>query len=166
VRPPRRKQVEPAARLVRAVLAAHGIADEVREHRLVTQWAEVVGPRVAARTWPDGLSGGVLWVRVVSSSWLQELSFVRDAIAAQANQLLGAPLVDEVRFHLGERRGNTDRGDVVAALARRPPSRPVRKRVFTAAAGERLRAIEQETAAVEDREVRDAITALRRRIGL
>ena len=68
------------------VLDRYGIERELKEHRLLSHWKTVVGDRVASRTFPDGLSKGVLWVRVANSAWLHELSFMRDAILAKSQR--------------------------------------------------------------------------------
>ena len=47
---------------VAAALALHGITDQVRAGRVVTEWTELVGPRIAQRTRPDGVTDRVLWV--------------------------------------------------------------------------------------------------------
>jgi predicted nucleic acid-binding Zn ribbon protein len=138
----------------------------VREHRLVTDWAEIVGERVAVRAWPVGLKAGVLRVRVSNSAWLHELSFLKDALVGRANQIVGnPPLVKEIRFTQGTPKpGDTDEDDVVAALARRrgpkrvAPARPAP----SAAASQR---IERETEAITDPELRAAVRSLRMKIG-
>jgi Dna[CI] antecedent DciA-like protein len=153
----------PAGALVAQVLARAGIAAAVREHRLVTEWETVVGPRIAARAWPDGLNRGVLYVRVVNSAWLHELGFLKEAIVAQANRTAGdPPLVREVRLHLGARRGPAD--DLVAELAaarRKPRPAPRPRTPLAAAAAAR---IERETEKVADGELREAIRAAWRKL--
>ena len=156
-----------AGDLVARVLTGYGVEREVREHRIVLEWAEVVGERVARRTWPDGLRDGVLWVRVASSAWLQELSFLRPQMVERANRLVGPPpLVREVRLHVGPQR-RRDPDDVVAALARRVRLQRRRRRWRpTPASGAVLARIERETAAVESAELREAIRAARVKLGL
>jgi predicted nucleic acid-binding Zn ribbon protein len=155
----------PAAELVRSVLKRYGVEGAVREHRIVTEWESIVGDRVAARAWPDGLKNGVLFVRVTNSSWLQELGFLREALARAANEVVGAPLVREVRLHLGARPGAVG-DDLVAALAaqRRPRARPRPPRPAPTAAA--LARIDRETAAVEDADLRAVMRDVRRRLGL
>src|SRR5690242_3223336 len=105
-----------AAALVDAVLRKYGVHTAAREHRLVTRWEEIVGARVGARTQPDGLDGGTLWVRVANSAWMQELAFLKVEIASAANRVVGdPPLVRDVRFHLGRRKAEESKDDVVAA---------------------------------------------------
>lgn len=165
----RTRDPKPASSLVDDVLRRYGISAEVREHRLVTGWGEIVGERVLARAFPDGLKDGVLFVRVTNSAWLHELSFLRDPIIARANELCGARIVKDVRFHLGSRRGadaETDRDDVVAALARRmrPRKKPTPPRPTPTPAA--LRAIDEETSKVRDPELREILRDLRKRLGI
>jgi len=163
----RTREQQLASNLIERVLSSYGVDRDIREQRIVLEWAAIVGERVARRTWPDGLRDGVLWVRVANSAWLQELSFLRSAMVERANELVGAPpLVREVRLHVGARK-EQDADDVVAALAqrvmfqrRRRPWRP------TPATGAALERIEKETAAVESDELRAAIREARIKLGL
>jgi hypothetical protein len=153
--------------LVAQVLKARGVGGAVREHRLVTSWTEIVGERIAARSFPTGLSRGVLHVQVSNSAWMQELSFLREAIARAANDLVGAPpLVKDVRLHLpGRTDAGQDPDDVVAALARRVRRRQTPRPVRPLSASEAAQ-IDGETQAVADPELRSAIRALRQKLGL
>jgi hypothetical protein len=158
-----------ASSLVEQVLRQHGAHAAVREHRLVTGWIDIVGERVAQRAWPSGLQKGVLWVRVVNSAWMQELSFLREAIARAAADYLGPPpIVKEVRLHLpGKGEPQSDAEDVVAALARR--KRPPKKSAPPApppVARETLVRIDAETSSVKDDELRETIRTLRKKLGM
>jgi hypothetical protein len=156
-----------AGALVGKVLESYGVDRDVREHRLVIEWSAIVGKRIAARTWPDGLSKGILWVRVSNSAWLQELSFLRKPIAQHANELCGdPPLVREVRLHIGARKSE-DADDVVAALAKRVMFR--RRRNYkrpTPATGAALEQIQRDTDAVDDEDLRAAIREARIKLGI
>ncbi len=155
-----------AGALVEEILGKRSMTGAVREHRLVTGWSEIVGERVAARTWPDGLAKGVLHVRVTNSSWLHELSFMRDLMVGAANRHVGgAPLVREIRLHLGARRDAIDEDDFVAQLAaRRQTARP-RPRVATSDP-RTLAMIRTETQRVSDAELRELVRRVRERLGL
>lgn len=155
-----------AGEVVGELLDKHGARRELREHRIAARWASMVGPRLAGRTIPDGLSSGVLWIRVQNSAWLHELSFLKDEIAARVNQAIGdPPLVREVRFHLGGRRRVA--ADDALAPTVKLRREPVRERPLPPpATGERLAEIEAETARVEDPELRALITEARRKLDL
>jgi predicted nucleic acid-binding Zn ribbon protein len=155
-----------AGSLLAGVLKKRGMTGELRAHRLVAHWEKIVGAKVAARSVPDGLHRGVLWVRVDSAAWMHELSFLRQDIANNANALCGdPPLVNEVRLHLGGRT-HADDGDVLASIVaiRRPE---VRERPLPPpATGEQLKAIEAEVARVADDELRAILLDTRRRLRL
>ena len=164
-RPP--VEPQPAADLVRAVLKRRGVIDDVRGHRLVTEWHKLVGERIAERAWPDRLEHGILSVRVANSAWLNELSFLKAALLKQIGDALGdSSLVTELRLSLGDSRFPEDDDDVQAARAERhklvrpkPVARP-------AASPEVCRSIDEETESVRDPELRDALRGLRKRLGL
>ena len=148
------------------LLDRHGVARELREHRILARWPELVGEQLAQRTFPDGLERGLLWVRVANSSWLHELSFLRESLIDQINRELGdPPLVRELRFHIGPRERVAD-DDALAPTVRIRREPPRRREPPAPAAGERLAAIERDSASVSDPELRDAILEVRRRWNL
>jgi hypothetical protein len=151
--------------LIADLLAAYHLSDEVRRHRVFSEWLDIVGPRIAARTWPSPIREGVLWVRVSNSSWLHQLSFMRDDIRAKVNAHLGdPPLVSEVRLHLGRRtrRGDEDYDPRTAGRYRVHRRRGMAP---TPATGARLAQIEAETAHIEDEDLRAVVLEARRRLG-
>ncbi len=153
-----------ASDLVGDLLDRNGARRELREHRIATHWKSIVGPRVSARTLPDNLSKGVLWVRVTSSAWLHELSFLKDELLARINNSLGdPPIIKEVRFHLGARR--PDGGELLPTVAIRRPALAKRP-LPSPAQGKRLDEIERETGTVADDELREAIREARRKLNL
>lgn len=51
-----------------------GLKRRLDQAGAVEEWAEIVGPQVANVTRAEGVSAdGVLWVRVASPAWMQEL---------------------------------------------------------------------------------------------
>ncbi len=147
-----------------SVLERYGAAREIREHRILIQWEKIVGPRVAAHTSPDALNKGVLWVRVDSSSWMHQLSFLKDEILAKANQLCDEDIVQELRFHLGRPKERSNDALSAAARIRRPPENP--RPLPPPAVGPALDAIVDEAKEIEDDELREAIIDVRRRLNL
>lgn len=65
--------------------------------RVLTHWAVVVGPVVAANTRPLQLQNNRLWVAVPAAVWAQNLSFERHLLLQKLNPLLSHPLRD-IRF--------------------------------------------------------------------
>jgi hypothetical protein len=104
------------------------------------EWQAIVGPRLSERALPESLNDGLLCVRVPSSTWAQELSFLSHVILERLRQ--SGHSVTKLRFR-------------VAAPATRPTRQPepperVVKAPLPAPLQDRL-------AAMDDPELRQAI---------
>ncbi|MBK9031707.1 MAG: DUF721 domain-containing protein [Myxococcales bacterium] len=131
---PRVRDTLPVEALLRDLIDLHHLTPEVRAHRILIEWATLVGPQIARVTAPDGLRNGVLSVWVKTSTWMQELRLLRDRVIADINAGLGdPPTVTELRLHFGAAR-LVDGGDPLARLRRdRDRRRPPPRRVATPA---------------------------------
>lgn len=161
-RPPRALGQLPAADAVASALRFHGITDEVRAQRLLTEWSELVGPKIASRTRPDGIDdkagGRTLWIEVATSAWLQELNMLRPQIVAGLVERLGEPrLFDDIKFRLAGRRRRDD-VTVPSGRGRKPVVEKPLPPPATGAARER---IVREVEAVDDAELRELIARIR-----
>ena len=153
---PRVGAAQTASQAVAAALDLHGITDQVRAGRLLTEWTELVGPKIAQRTRPGGVTDRILWVEVATSAWLHELNLLRPQLLASLQDRLGAPaLFDDLKFRL---TGASRREQVALRAKRRPaPPRPT-PLPATGAARER---IVREAGAVDDDELRELIARVR-----
>jgi predicted nucleic acid-binding Zn ribbon protein len=75
--------------------------ERLREHAVWNVWHEVVGDLLASKAEPVRIEDGKLFVRVASSTWMQELQFLSDDIRRRLNHRLGAPIVRELFLILG-----------------------------------------------------------------
>jgi len=102
-------------------------------------WPETVGGHIARNAHPAACRGGVLFVNVASSVWMQELSFLKEKILSELNARLGSAKLKDIRFKIGPLPQSAD-----ACREPLPPLSP-----------EEIEAIRQETAAIADPELRD-----------
>lgn len=159
------KRVEGAGDVIARVIDHYGIGGDLKERRVLTEWRELVGERIAARTWPGRIKDGMLPIRVSNSAWMHELSFLRDQLLARLRERTEG-LVQDIRFYAGKPR-RAWRSDLARANhARRKPAPEPPPVVLTPARGADLVRIEHETANVEDDELRDIIREARRRLNL
>lgn len=84
------------------ILKDRGWNRVVREHRVFEEWDGAVGAIIAKNARPTRIDRGVLVVVVVSPTWTQELSLLRETIIGRLNDRLGEPLVCDIRFIQGE----------------------------------------------------------------
>lgn len=65
--------------------------------RLASEWARVVGPRLASESAPVSLEGGVLVVATSTGPWGAQARFLAEEIRRNANAALGGDEVKRVR---------------------------------------------------------------------
>ena len=97
----RKSQLRPVRGLVGSVLEDLGLPEVARAARVGEYWAEAVGPEGARHSWPDGLRGGVLEVRVDTSVWCQHLQMRRTHLLEALREALGEDAPEDLRFRVG-----------------------------------------------------------------
>lgn len=70
--------------------------------RVWTFWDAEVGESVARHAQPHGFRAGVLTVRVDSSTWMQELQFLKHGLRDRLNSRLGEALIRDIYFVSGK----------------------------------------------------------------
>ena len=83
----RRRPNEPMAvqEALQRYLKSAGLEERIDEAAAVPEWAERVGPGIAAVTTPLRVTGGTLLVAVRSSAWLMELKLMEASILERVN---------------------------------------------------------------------------------
>jgi predicted nucleic acid-binding Zn ribbon protein len=81
------------------VLRSIGLDRRLKEQEILAIWPRVVGEEIAARTQPVKIEGGVLYVRVNHSAWMQELHFMEKEIIEKLKD--AAPDVEITRIRFG-----------------------------------------------------------------
>ncbi|MFH0901746.1 MAG: DUF721 domain-containing protein [Pseudomonadota bacterium] len=115
-------EATPLGQLVAAILKRYGVVEPLQEARIMRAWKSAVGEQIAARAWPERLKGHVLTVGVANSTWVQELSFLKQQIISRLNQGCSDPsLVTDIRFSLASAAA---RNAGTATTATRPTATP------------------------------------------
>jgi hypothetical protein len=83
------------------VLQRRGWGERLHAATLAGRWADLVGPQLAERCEPVRLAGGCLVVRAENQTWATQLRYLHTQLQTNANELLGAVRVREVRIVVG-----------------------------------------------------------------
>jgi predicted nucleic acid-binding Zn ribbon protein len=75
-----------------------GIRQKIAEYDAVLQWESLVGEHIAKAATAVKIVKGVLFVKVKSSAWRNELSLRKDEIMSTLNTALGSEVVKDIRF--------------------------------------------------------------------
>ncbi|MFZ2006491.1 MAG: DciA family protein [Stellaceae bacterium] len=133
------------SRVVRPIMEQHGGGVLAR---LKAEWTAIVGPDIAAATWPEALArGGSLKLRVAPGKAL-ELQHRAPLVIERVNLFFGRDAVTRLALVQGPLPLDTP--------TRHPPPRPLR-------AGEAA-ALDDQLTVVESPELRDALARLGRRV--
>lgn len=71
--------------LLSGFLDKRGLSAKVEAASVLTEWAERVGPQIAAVTEPLRVSEGTLVVGVATSAWMMELSMMKAELMRRLN---------------------------------------------------------------------------------
>src|SRR3954468_9997264 len=76
----------PLAEALTSYFKQAGLIKRVQQAGIIEEWAELVGPQIAAVTAPESVTpDGLLRVRVASAAWATELGLMAPKILARLN---------------------------------------------------------------------------------
>jgi predicted nucleic acid-binding Zn ribbon protein len=85
--------------IVEAVLAERGYLAPCREWDVIRRWPGLVGEKLASVTECSRVDNGVLYVRVASSSWRQEVSYVKQHILESIRNETPCTTIQDIVFY-------------------------------------------------------------------
>ncbi|MCZ6820821.1 MAG: DUF721 domain-containing protein [Calditrichaeota bacterium] len=75
-----------------------GMETRVKEFEVLGKWPEIVGEKIAGVTTPQRVSEGILFVKVKSSSWRNELVYMKQGILSRIDKEVGRGVIKDIRF--------------------------------------------------------------------
>jgi hypothetical protein len=135
------------AELLYKGIGGEAFQDRLAQVRVLREWGEVVGPRVAQVTRAVSVRNGVLTVAVCGAVWKAEIEFLKHDILAAINARLGREGVSGIRLTSGYR-----------GRERKEPAAREEDREVRVGSRERRR-IEHAVAQVSDTDLRAALAA-------
>ena len=95
------KEAEPIGALVNRVLGKYRQEADQEIAKLWDLWEDAVGEQIAENTRPAAFKGKILIVYVSSSTWMQQLQFLKKDMITKINTVLGEELIEEIKFRIG-----------------------------------------------------------------
>jgi predicted nucleic acid-binding Zn ribbon protein len=100
-RPKKRGSPIAVSEALNGYLSRAGLARRVGQAQVIPDWPHLVGPQIAAVATPESVTpDGVLFVRVTTSSWMNELQLMTPDIMARINAGRGAGRIKTIRWLL------------------------------------------------------------------
>jgi predicted nucleic acid-binding Zn ribbon protein len=107
-------QLQSIGEVLFSILKKRGMTSNIEDTALRKLWPKAVGPQIVSKTKPDSLRNGTLFVKTVSSVWVQQLHFVKEEIRSKLNELYGKPVIKEIRFLVGHTLAQEKKEDNVS----------------------------------------------------
>jgi predicted nucleic acid-binding Zn ribbon protein len=145
----RKKMLRPLAvgDLLAAVFSGTPTEKRLSEGKIWLVWDAAVGEQIAARARPVSFRDGTLTVTVASAPWMQQLTFLKTQIIDKLNEKLGGEVVREIYLKAGRAK----------TLSLQPEPAKKSRRQLT---GDEVRRVAEQTASINDPELRDAFARL------
>ena len=86
------------AKSLKESLKRAGLYEGVKSVKVLEIWPLVVGDKIANKTETTFINKGVLYVKVFSSTWRQELQIQQKEIINKINKRLKENIVREIKF--------------------------------------------------------------------
>ena len=83
---------------IRQLVDGLGIRQKIAEYDAVLRWESIVGDHIARAATAVKIVKGVLFVKVKSSTWRNELALRKREIINTLNSTLGEEVVKDIRF--------------------------------------------------------------------
>jgi predicted nucleic acid-binding Zn ribbon protein len=87
--------------LLSRVLNRKGLGAKLEAASVITEWASLVGPQIAAVTRPQRVSEGVLFVGVANSPWMMELNLMKAELMRRLNAGKREGRIRQIVFVMG-----------------------------------------------------------------
>lgn len=95
----KKEQPESLCDILGAVLKVKGLDVACKEWDVVSDWKLIAGERIADVTECDRVEKGVLYVKVMSASWRQELFYLKDEIKKSILRETGCDTIKDIVFY-------------------------------------------------------------------
>lgn len=93
---------EQVTTILERVLTSLNLGIKVKQYRIWEVWNSVVGEAIARQAQPHQIRAMVLWVTVSSSTWMQQLEFMKRQMVERINERIGEKVITDIRFRIGE----------------------------------------------------------------
>ena len=88
-------------KILNATLRKLGLEKRIKECAILSFWNDAVGENIALHTKPVKVYDGRMTVLVESSSWTQELTFLKSGIMERLNSTIGKKVIKDIYFKIG-----------------------------------------------------------------
>ena len=95
----KKKKPQKLGDIIRTVLSERGYLKQCLEAEIINRWPDLVGERIADVTECRDVKSGVIYVKVSSSSWRNEISFLKKEIMDKIKKETRCKTIKDITFY-------------------------------------------------------------------
>jgi len=95
---PKKTAPEKIGSILDSVLTERGYLTICKEWDAVAKWKEIAGPRLGEVTECERVENGILFVRVSSSAWRQEIVYLKKELLDKIKDITGCATIRDIVF--------------------------------------------------------------------
>ncbi len=92
------KKIEDIGSIIGDVIKKSNMERKLNISKIFNHWKDIVGSEIYKKSKPERIAGGILYVRVSTSIWANELSLMSDKLIEKINSFIGEKVVESIRF--------------------------------------------------------------------
>ena len=96
------KDFIPISNILKKIIRDFGLEEKFREIQIINTWEYIAGETILNHTFAYNYQNKILFIKVDSSVWIQQLIMLKKELIQKINQKLGKNLVKDIRFKLAE----------------------------------------------------------------
>ncbi len=96
-----KKKLERLGDFLEKALKRKKISIDIMDHDIRDAWKKAIGPQISAQSEPFKFKNGMLYVRVSTPAWMQELQFMKQDLMDRVNAAMEKETVKNIHFSLG-----------------------------------------------------------------
>ncbi len=96
------KRIHRIDKVLQKTLRNMDLDAKLEGYRIWLLWRDIVGEQVARKTQPEKLRNRILFIRVSSSPWMQQLQTMKPMLLERIHKTIQGGAIRDIRFSLGE----------------------------------------------------------------
>ena len=96
------KRIHRINKVLQKTLRKMDLDVKLEGYRIWLLWTDIVGEQIATRAQPERLRNRILFVKVSSSTWMQQLQTMKHLLLERIQKVIKQAVIEDIRFSLGE----------------------------------------------------------------